>query len=164
MTTNSRISSLDGIRAVAISLVLADHSVVSRTTPHSWWLAVGAHAGVLLFFVLSGFLITHLLLQESARTGAFSVPQFYLRRVWRIFPVSFAYLAVVTALYHNQFSWRDSPWLGHSRRPSAWPLSIISRGRSVTCGHSRSKSGTTLYGPCFSLQASTAPATLLGLP
>jgi peptidoglycan/LPS O-acetylase OafA/YrhL len=100
--SKSRICSLDGLRALAISLVLLDHSFASRTN-HSWWLAIGAHAGVLLFFSISGFLITSLLLREDP----ISIPKFYVRRVWRIFPVLYAYLLIVTLLHHNQFSWGD---------------------------------------------------------
>ena len=54
--------------------------------------------GVRIFFVLSGFLITLLLLRESDKNGRVSLCNFYVRRVFRIFPVYFAYLAVLATL------------------------------------------------------------------
>ena len=52
-----------------------------------------AHYGVICFFVLSGFLITHLLLGELAKTGDISLRRFYLRRSLRIFPAFYGYAA-----------------------------------------------------------------------
>ena len=74
---------LDGIRAVSVFLVMLGHA----------GLADGAGTGVNAFFVLSGFLITHLLLNEQERSGQISIRQFYLRRVLRIFPAYYAFLA-----------------------------------------------------------------------
>jgi peptidoglycan/LPS O-acetylase OafA/YrhL len=68
---------LDGVRGVAILLVLAVH-----TTGYP----VGGHVGVDLFFVLSGFLITSILLDELANTGAISLRGFYVRRSLRLLP------------------------------------------------------------------------------
>jgi peptidoglycan/LPS O-acetylase OafA/YrhL len=67
---------LDGIRGLAIILVM---------TVHIGWLS-GGFVGVDLFFVLSGFLITTLLLQERDRCGALSLQQFYARRMRRLLP------------------------------------------------------------------------------
>lgn len=63
-------------------------------------LAIGdvAHLGVVVFFVISGFLITTLLLQERETLGRISLSLFYLRRALRIFPASFAYIGVLAAL------------------------------------------------------------------
>jgi peptidoglycan/LPS O-acetylase OafA/YrhL len=77
---------LDGVRAVAISLVLLTHLF-------AW--PKGAGFGVDLFFVLSGFLITTLLLEEREREGRVNLGAFYIRRARRLFPA----LAVVLALY-----------------------------------------------------------------
>jgi peptidoglycan/LPS O-acetylase OafA/YrhL len=81
--------SLDGIRAIAVLAVMIYHSAVP-------WLP-GGFLGVDVFFVLSGFLITSLLLQEVERTGGIDFKRFYLRRIRRLVP---AFLAVilVTAL------------------------------------------------------------------
>ena len=104
--SDSRIPSLDGLRALAILMVLVGHAVISAGSG-SWWTATYAHLGVLVFFVVSGYLITTLMLREAGRTGAVNVQQFYIRRVWRILPVAYAYLTVITVLQHTQFSWRD---------------------------------------------------------
>ena len=82
---------LDGLRAIAVSLVLYAHLF---STNNSYW----GHVGVRLFFVLSGFLITRLLL--DARSAAeFEAPPaleaFYVRRALRIFPPYFAMLGFV---------------------------------------------------------------------
>ena len=79
---------LDGIRALAIVLVLANHTVEFPETGFS---------GVELFFVLSGFLITTLLLEEHARNGVVSFRAFYRRRALRLLPALVAFLAVFLA-------------------------------------------------------------------
>jgi peptidoglycan/LPS O-acetylase OafA/YrhL len=57
-----------------------------------------AHLGVSVFFVISGFLITGLLLKEREKSGTISLPRFYVRRAFRIFPPFYFYLAVVVCL------------------------------------------------------------------
>lgn len=76
---------LDGLRGVAIATVFLVH-VYSPLFP-------GGGSGVTLFFVLSGFLITKLALEEADRTGGLSLAQFYIRRLFRIFPPLFVMLA-----------------------------------------------------------------------
>jgi peptidoglycan/LPS O-acetylase OafA/YrhL len=76
---------LDGLRAVAVLLVMAGH--YGHVVPMS-------SLGVEIFYVLSGFLITSLLLDEHEITGAISIPAFYLRRSFRIFPAFYVSLAV----------------------------------------------------------------------
>lgn len=71
------VPALDGLRALAIAGVIVTHS---------GWFAAGGWNGVTLFFVLSGFLITTLLLEERDRTGSVALTQFYLRRVARLYP------------------------------------------------------------------------------
>jgi peptidoglycan/LPS O-acetylase OafA/YrhL len=71
------VPALDGIRAVAIVLVLSDHL---------FGIPRGGQVGVDLFFALSGFLITTLLLEERAATGTVSLRGFYARRSRRLFP------------------------------------------------------------------------------
>ncbi len=53
---------------------------------------------MLTFFVISGYLITHLLRRERERTGSINLRQFYYRRVCRIFPAFYCYLAVIALL------------------------------------------------------------------
>jgi peptidoglycan/LPS O-acetylase OafA/YrhL len=76
-TLSGRIPSLDGLRAVAVLLVIFNHLGV----PHA-----PEGRGILTFFVLSGFLITWTLLRESERCGSVSIRDFYVRRGLRIFP------------------------------------------------------------------------------
>jgi len=77
---------IDGLRAVSILLVVSFHA-------HPWLLP-GGFIGVDVFFVISGFLITRLLLDEQAATGHISIPNFYARRARRIFPALILVLAV----------------------------------------------------------------------
>lgn len=87
---------LDGIRAVAIGVVLVFHFIGGldprrMASPLSF---PGGFWGVDLFFVLSGFLITSLLLEEKQRRGAISYTGFYRRRAYRLLPALFAMLLV----------------------------------------------------------------------
>jgi len=84
------IPSLDGLRAISVILVILVHLRV----PY-----VPEIHGVLTFFVLSGFLITWLLLKESARSGAVSIKDFYARRALRIFPAFYAFWFIHLGLY-----------------------------------------------------------------
>jgi len=83
--------SLDGLRAAAIALVIAAHYGGARVTAG---LLKGGFHGVDLFFVLSGFLITVLLLEEWRGHGSISLSRFYARRALRLFPALWAFLAV----------------------------------------------------------------------
>ena len=76
---------LDGLRALAIFLVILSHAHV----PH----VDGAFFGVDLFFVLSGYLITSLLLIEIGQTGRIDLWRFYRRRFFRLMPALLAFLA-----------------------------------------------------------------------
>ncbi len=147
-----RVRHLDGLRGVAILMVFAAH-VWNGIDPHGDRLisathnkSGGGYLGVQLFFVLSGFLITSLLLRERERTGRISLRAFWARRARRLLPalfvVSGAYSAyalvalhagdqrgawgsVVRALtYTEDFPqlWTglaDNRWLSHS-----WTLAI----------------------------------------
>lgn len=98
-----RIRNLDGIRGIAIALVLAGHSVarlsISSGGPNKWCEAfANPGAGVRLFFVLSGYLITSILIKEKARTGSVSLRNFYLRRILRIFPAFYVFLVLLAIL------------------------------------------------------------------
>jgi peptidoglycan/LPS O-acetylase OafA/YrhL len=92
-----RIPSLDGIRALSILLVIAWHLSSSGTAP--WlaqlWRIDAGNLGVRVFFVISGYLITSLLLAEHARTGTISLRRFYLRRALRIMPAFYFFLCAM---------------------------------------------------------------------
>lgn len=113
---SNRIPSLDGFRAISIVMVLFGHLGGTRGFPEGaargvqHWLGDIAHLGVLVFFVISGFLITSLLLSEREKTGTIGLKQFYLRRVLRIFPAFYALilvLAVATGLGWIHLTGRD---------------------------------------------------------
>jgi peptidoglycan/LPS O-acetylase OafA/YrhL len=87
--TTQRVTGLDGIRGVAIVLVLVAHLL---------GLNGAGLVGVLVFFVLSGYLITTLLLRESVVVGRVDLPHFYLRRALRLVPALVLLLAVVGVL------------------------------------------------------------------
>ena len=94
-----RIPSLDGLRALSIALVLAGHSIPNGQWDWFFWKVFGnGDLGVSIFFVISGFLITSLLLREHNETGEISPKHFYLRRAFRILPPFYAFLIVLLAL------------------------------------------------------------------
>jgi Predicted acyltransferases len=121
-----RISQLDGVRGIAILLVLIWHyfpcQIVFR--PHSivWYCSRAfslTWSGVDLFFVLSGFLIAGVLLDHRDTSNYFRV--FYLRRVCRIFPLYFLLLSLFVCLGATRMSTSPSfEWLFHN------PLPILS--------------------------------------
>jgi peptidoglycan/LPS O-acetylase OafA/YrhL len=92
-----RIPSLDGARALSIALVITGHANWNKVYPIIWRFEYW-NLGVRIFFVISGFLITTLLLEEYKRTGRVSLPQFYVRRAFRILPAAYVYVAVIVAL------------------------------------------------------------------
>jgi len=103
--SEAKIPALDGVRAVAISLVVLFH--LHFHAIRGWEESLG-RTGVTLFFVLSGFLITWLLLKEDDRTGEISLWNFYVRRLLRIFPGFYCFWAVyvgLAALAHKHISW-----------------------------------------------------------
>ena len=73
-------SDIEGLRAVAVGLVLLGHAGIG--------FFAGGYVGVDVFFVISGFLITSLLLKEVGQTGRISIPRFYARRAVRLLPAS----------------------------------------------------------------------------
>jgi peptidoglycan/LPS O-acetylase OafA/YrhL len=99
MSQSRRYQALDGVRAGAIILVLIEHMKFSAGMPDypQWWWHVGdlGNLGVRIFFVLSGFIITHLLLRESDQKGYISLRAFYVRRIFRIIPPLLAFMGIV---------------------------------------------------------------------
>jgi peptidoglycan/LPS O-acetylase OafA/YrhL len=97
-----RIPSLDGLRALSIFLVIALHTLQRYSINHNvstiWFGIFNGSTGVLIFFVISGYLITRLLLNEYEKHGAISLRGFYFRRAMRILPPLYAYVAVLLIL------------------------------------------------------------------
>ncbi|MFL9481553.1 acyltransferase family protein [Chitinophagaceae bacterium LWZ2-11] len=89
--------SLDGFRAISIFIVLISH-LNSRWQNQFLIDFCKGKLGVYIFFVISGFLITTLLLKEKISTGNISLKKFYIRRFLRILPVAYLYIAVVILL------------------------------------------------------------------
>jgi peptidoglycan/LPS O-acetylase OafA/YrhL len=127
-----RIPSLDGLRAISISLVVVGHMAHAGYAPR--FFSQYANLGVRIFFVISGYLITTILLGEHSRTGTISLREFYVRRAYRIFPAALCFILVIVVLYWNTLRWYDigaallylvnfdpfAPWvIGH-----LWSLSV----------------------------------------
>jgi peptidoglycan/LPS O-acetylase OafA/YrhL len=88
------IPSLDGLRAVSITIVILSHAGLGKVVPGGF--------GVTIFFFLSGYLITTLLRREETASGKISLSKFYMRRVFRIFPPMYgALLLGIVATYLN---------------------------------------------------------------
>lgn len=108
-TFQKHLPNLDALRALSAIYVFVVHyyNYIGFQTvssgPVSKWMYEHFYnkgsLGVNLFFVLSGFLITYLLLMEEDKHGAISVPKFYLRRVLRIWPLYFAVVVFGYVLY-----------------------------------------------------------------
>jgi peptidoglycan/LPS O-acetylase OafA/YrhL len=127
-----RIPSLDGLRAISISLVVVGHWAELRY--QSDVAGAFANLGVRIFFILSGYLITTLLLQEHAKTSTIRLREFYVRRAYRILPAAMAFMLPVFVIFWHELRWYHMaaaalyvanldfahPWfLGH-----LWSLSV----------------------------------------
>ncbi|MFL6228070.1 MAG: acyltransferase family protein, partial [Pyrinomonadaceae bacterium] len=152
-----RIASLDGLRAISICLVLLSHLGGTRgfVIPERFtnFFELG-HLGVRVFFVISGFLITNLLLNELAKKDSINLKKFYFRRTFRIFPPYYVLLLTVfllqvgglvalaphdlihaatyTSNYYPERSW----YVGHTWSLSVeeqfyllWPAILVFAGR-----------------------------------
>jgi peptidoglycan/LPS O-acetylase OafA/YrhL len=114
---------LDGIRALAVLAVMLYHGGVS-------WLP-GGFLGVDAFFVLSGFLITSLLLAERAGTGRIRLGAFWLRRARRLLPALLVMLICVVAAYRSLLS---TPELGLLRGDALAALGYVANWRMIYRG------------------------------
>lgn len=115
---------IEGLRAVAVGLVLWYHAGLP-------WLT-GGFAGVDVFFVISGFLITSQLVKEVERSGTVSLPRFYARRAKRLFPAAATVLvatAIMTWLVLPKTVWRD--YGGDIAASAAYIINWRLAGRSV---------------------------------
>lgn len=88
-----RVPVLDGIRAISILLVIFAHPEY-----HGFWPHFHGNTGVSIFFALSGYLITTLALREEGKYGNVDLVGFYIRRLFRIYPLYFAVLGLYCVL------------------------------------------------------------------
>ena len=109
---------LNGLRFIAAFLVIIHHveQIKSLYEIDNIWnssfVQIIGEQGVVLFFVLSGFLITYLLLEEENRTGTIKIRNFYLRRILRIWPLYF-FLGFLALAVLPQISLFVLPGYGH---------------------------------------------------
>jgi peptidoglycan/LPS O-acetylase OafA/YrhL len=99
------IPALDGIRAIAVFLVIFYHLSNERPLP-----VFPGPLGVLGFFVLSGFLITWLLIKEQEKTGSISLGGFYRRRALRIFPAFYVFWILAVGSHWLVHGAKNVPW------------------------------------------------------
>lgn len=109
--------SLDGWRAIGIALVVLGHAkyTVEKSSLYYFFAEnfIYAELGVRIFFILSGFLITTLLLKELVNKGKINIPQFFINRALRIFPVLYLYITVILALnFHYRLDINYLPFIG----------------------------------------------------
>lgn len=110
MSKSIHLPGLNGLRAIAALSVMWGHTFQSdfgNWGVEGFVLPVVAD-GVTLFFVISGFLITFLLLNEQKQSHSISIPKFYMRRVLRIWPIYYLYMIVavlVTSTWNNPNIW-----------------------------------------------------------
>jgi peptidoglycan/LPS O-acetylase OafA/YrhL len=131
---------IEGLRAVAVLSVLIYHAGLAWTP--------GGYVGVDIFFVISGFLITSLMVREVERSGRLSLLGFWARRARRLLPAStlvLAFSAVVSFLWLPVTSRKD---FGGDIVASAFY--VVNWRRSSTTGRWRSRSSSTWCGRCSS--------------
>ncbi len=101
---SGEVASLDGLRAVSVLIVMVAHSGLG-------WIVPGGF-GVTMFFFISGFIITTLLIREQTKRGGIGLRDFYLRRALRLYPALFAFVATVVAAH----------WLASTTQPTAFGI------------------------------------------
>lgn len=155
MSLQNRLPSLDGLRAFSIMLVCVGHIAGTVGAP-DFLLPLHnlGNFGVKIFFVISGFLITYLLLIEREKTGEINLKEFYIRRTFRLFPAFYFFVfcmaaahymgliklwtgdlfhaATYTMNYHHDRNW----WLNHTWSLAVeeqfyllWPLLLLLIGK-----------------------------------
>jgi len=99
----NRIPSLDGVRALAILLVVFGHWAEVRFASD----VAGSFAslGRRIFFVLSGYLITILLMKEYGKTSTIGLKKFYVRRAYRILPAAILFMLPVFLIFWRELRW-----------------------------------------------------------
>ncbi len=122
---------LDGMRALAVLAVITYHSDLGHT--HIAWMQ-GGFLGVEVFFVISGYLITLLVVGERERTGSLSLKNFWLRRFRRLVPAAFVMMAVVVT--YSAFAGYLKDGLGKLKFASFWGVFYASNWYQLLIGQS----------------------------
>lgn len=99
-----RIHSLQGVRAICIALVLLAHASGTHNCFQSAVAESYGNPGVRIFLILSGYLITSQLVKEREQTGRISLPSFYARRAYRIFPAAYVFMVVAIGIHWTVLS------------------------------------------------------------
>jgi peptidoglycan/LPS O-acetylase OafA/YrhL len=94
----NKIKGLDGVRALSVSLVVLTHLGILQRLPDRVYETFQGTTGVITFFSLSGFLITHLLIREYEKTDFVSLKNFYIRRTLRIVPLYLTVILLIAAI------------------------------------------------------------------
>jgi peptidoglycan/LPS O-acetylase OafA/YrhL len=130
--TGRSVPSLDGLRAISVMLVVISHLCGTRNYPlHDTGRFNLGLLGVRVFFVISGYLITSILLSELAKTGTINLKRFYVRRTLRLFPAAWIFIATAGVL-----GWTG--WLALHRYDLLFAFTYTSNyyeGRSPAIGH-----------------------------
>ncbi len=95
---NKHLAALDGLRALSIVLVLYSHLSSANSIPKFMHATSFGLDGVLIFFVISGYLITSKLLAEKRKSGTILIPRFLLQRAFRLLPASYLMILVSVTL------------------------------------------------------------------
>jgi peptidoglycan/LPS O-acetylase OafA/YrhL len=99
-----RIHSLQGVRAICIAFVVLAHASGTHNCFQSAVAESYGNPGVRIFLILSGYLITSQLVKEREQTGRISLPSFYARRAYRIFPAAYVFMLVAIAIHWTVLS------------------------------------------------------------
>ena len=180
--------SINGLRAISILFVIAHHlqimdGVFNNLLQYQWlipfvYFLADDYLGVNVFFVISSFLITSLLVEEEKQEGTISLKNFYIRRTLRIFPAYYFLLLVYFVLqlfgiiHLNGFSWLTSitytkyiNWWQDWFTAHAWSLSVEEQFYLLwpllfLCGEKVRKNGAWVLmfvAPCFRLYSHYYP-------
>jgi peptidoglycan/LPS O-acetylase OafA/YrhL len=140
----SNYASIDGIRALSILLVLVYHTflVYDLSNPHetvasileklgwAWTWAWNGDKGVDVFFVMSGFLISGILLKQYAKEGHLNLKNFYIRRYLRLTPAYYFMLTVycLLAAHNSEWIWANylyiSNFIEYKNQAAGWTWSL----------------------------------------
>src|SRR4051812_6762421 len=102
--TENRYAHIDAMRALAVMLVVVAHAGLGAMVPGG--------SGVTIFFSISGFIITYLLLRENDATGSFGIRAFYVRRLLKIGPPLLVCILIPTIIlaFFKAINW--APFAG----------------------------------------------------